>query len=341
MRARRLAALAVKAGSLWPGPAWRGKGAARATATAQRGPPLEVQANANTGGGRGLFAARAVTANETVLASPLSGAFAVVHALPASARDVCWRCLRWLDGNGTHDGTPAYPKHGQENWCGLACRQSHAISDATDRGEAVTGATDELRTLCASDGAAFPLLALRLARAAIAGDAPKSLLDPLCHARLDTVPDSWREAHAIFEAALPPGEAAHFPLEWFVGVLARAHLNAFRVSMPRMNMDAASMAEALAADIAGDGKTDNGVAIYLHASFFNHSCDPTVEASWPNGSADVTFKSLRELLPGEEATVAYTDTTANVRVRRSHLLSNYGFSCACARCVAEASDTPS
>ena len=312
------------------------------SAAAAKGPALEVFASPLTGGGRGLFAARDVDMGETVLASPLNGAFAVVHPMLASAQGVCWRCLKWLSSSQRqHHGEARFPKRGEEAFCSERCEQAHAISDAADLGERRDGATNELRELCeGGGGATFPLLAHRLARAVVAGESPVSLLQPLVHARLDTVPDAWAEAHRVYVDALPPhANGALDTLEWFVGVLQRAHLNAFRVSTIRHDTSRDGLLAALSADISSSATNshslDNGVAVYLHASLLNHSCEPNVAATWPSGDANVSFVALRALERGEEATVTYTDNSASLRVRRGYLNSAYGFQCHCIKCTAD------
>ncbi len=96
-----------------------------------------------------------------------------------------------------------------------------------------------------------PLLAARLACAVAQGSAHPSALDVLCFARgaVEAPPPSWVEEHAALRAAF---DAAQLPAEfltlpWYAGVLARLHLNAFRVDIPKMDIkDVAALSRAIA-----------------------------------------------------------------------------------------------
>jgi hypothetical protein len=74
----------------------------------------------------------------------------------------------------------------------------------------------------------------------------------------------------------------------------------------------------------------NGAAMYPLAALINHSCDPNCAAVY-TGKVQV-IRSLRNLEPGEELTVAYVDTGAPTAVRRRELRRGYFFECNCPFC---------
>ena len=74
------------------------------------------------------------------------------------------------------------------------------------------------------------------------------------------------------------------------------------------------------------------VAIYPHASYFNHSCSPNL-AKWFQGSTLNLF-ALRDIEPGEELNITYVELDSSTDFRRKKLRDHYFFDCACARCRA-------
>ncbi|KAJ3196543.1 hypothetical protein HK101_008552 [Irineochytrium annulatum] len=92
-----------------------------------------------------------------------------------------------------------------------------------------------------------------------------------------------------------------------------------------------------------------GRALYPSASFFNHACEPNVEAVQigrdrpaPDAPEDVdvdvallTFRTMRAVKAGEELCISYVDGDEAVASRRGRLKDDYYFECRCARCEAE------
>ncbi|EFJ42331.1 hypothetical protein VOLCADRAFT_97594 [Volvox carteri f. nagariensis] len=117
-------------------------------------------------------------------------------------------------------------------------------------------------------------------------------------------------------------------VEWFVGVMARLHLNVFQVHNPLAGADPADLAAAAAALVSGSaGGASSGSAVYLVASLFNHSCEPTLELSFPDLDAAACFVAARDIAPGEELCVSYLDVGLPYNVRQRHLKWSYGFVC--------------
>lgn len=121
-------------------------------------------------------------------------------------------------------------------------------------------------------------------------------------------------------------------------MLARLHLNSFRVELPLAPDALEGGWEAAAAALVGGGGGPAGTAVYLEPSMFNHSCHPNLDARWVHGDATLTLVAARDVEPGEELRIAYIDVEQPVRARREQLHWGYGFVCACELCVQEAAD---
>ena len=93
----------------------------------------------------------------------------------------------------------------------------------------------------------------------------------------------------------------------------------------------------------------HGVAIFPDYSMLNHDCDCNVgpdrvhpetgrrDIAMGDRSARGTVYALRDIAQGEELLTSYIDPSLPVEDRRLLLRRGYGFDCACATCVAEAS----
>lgn len=204
----------------------------------------------------------------------------------------------------------------------------------------------------ASKGASPPSAAPASGR----GD-PTTQLRRLCHASLAEVPPPWARMHALLLRGLQPLAAAdgasggpsmqqlqrRFCLGWFADALARLHLNAFRVdTVPPLDtaLDPAALLRAAAASLAGAASPVHaaGSAIYLLASMLNHSCQPSLDVTFPRNDATLALVAARDVAAGEQLTVSYIDAGQGVAARREALRWAYGFVCACPRCVEEAGE---
>ena len=80
-----------------------------------------------------------------------------------------------------------------------------------------------------------------------------------------------------------------------------------------------------------------GIAVYLEASLFSHSCVCNTARSFRGKT--VCFRASRPIEPGEEITIAYSSKLDEpLSVRRAPLQSHFGFLCRCERCVSEEAD---
>ena len=285
---------------------------------------LPVIAGSARDAGRGLFAVVDVP-----YAATLFTAQPVVCCPPVLARggaaSSCAHCLRPLSDQSAALGT------GSSRFCCAKCQEGAASVLADE-----TPGWQRFRALCADAGAVYPLLAARLAFSVARGAQRSDALDGLCFARgaVEHPPPEWLEQHAALAQALRdamPGvvdpSAAWMTPGWYTGVLARLHLNAFRVDIPRMDISLA--------DVVQHG---SGTAVYLLPSLFNHECDPNVDAVWRHGDAQLTLAARRDIMAGEQLSISYIDADQPVAERRRELRHGYGFHCVCAACVEESGE---
>ena len=276
------------------------------------------------GAGRGLFAlvdlpaARALATFSPVAAHP-----------PHTREDVCHACLRSLPASHvTHAATG-------KRLCSAACEQD-AERRYLSAQASVADKLADFERRCAERGVIHPMLAARLALSVVQQAEHPAALDSLCYARgaVEAPPPEWVAEHTLLARAFAAAGLANtdfFTLQWYVGVLARLHLNAFRVDITRTDVtDIASLAR-----FAAEG---NGTAVYALPSLINHDCDPSCDATWPSGDARMTLSTRRAMAAGEELRITYIDSSEPVDKRQRDLRYAYGFVCGCAACVEEAAD---
>jgi hypothetical protein len=109
---------------------------------------------------------------------------------------------------------------------------------------------------------------------------------------------------------------AEVPVEVYARIIGILHLNAFSVSTAEEGMS------------VGDSS-----ALFHHASFANHSCDPNVAMDELDTHGRVRFVCRRPVEPGEELTVAYIDCDLPTAERREKLAWAYAFTCDCPKCL--------
>lgn len=176
----------------------------------------------------------------------------------------------------------------------------------------------------------------------------------LCFANVPKpYPEPWVQAHALLQQGISsfiqshPGltdtaavtsAATKLDIDWYVAVMSRVHINAFRVeSLMPLTFAAADLRSGinpLQAD-AGSDPTITGTAVYLLASLLNHSCDPSVNVTFPRHDAEAVFTAARDIAAGEQLSITYTDAEAGVQQRQQVLHWSYGFRCRCQKCVEE------
>jgi hypothetical protein len=78
----------------------------------------------------------------------------------------------------------------------------------------------------------------------------------------------------------------------------------------------------------------NGTALYALVSQMNHSCEPNVAVTYPQGSHVAAVTARRAIAAGEELCINYVGIR-QPRAARQKELAHYGFVCTCPRCEAE------
>jgi SET and MYND domain-containing protein len=243
--------------------------------------------------GRGLYASRAIASGELIHAASPIVAHPTLRNLKTHCYH-CLRELRarpraeWVATHGGGDGGGM-----AGHFCGRACAQ--AAWDAYHELETAAGdAFAPLARRCASHEVKFPLAAARLAFAAAQGSASPRAADALVRVNFPpgVAPGDWLEEHAMLRVALLRGVAVaelgaareekergrkngektngetparlrfdtnvvkELDAEWYVGVLSRMHLNAFRVEIPPAALPA-DVAEVPVGDVP-DGHGGHG-----------------------------------------------------------------------------------
>ena len=334
--------------------------------------------------GRGVYAGRDFRQGEVVIerAEPL-----VAHPTLRNLRTSCYHCLKPLAAVPRESRVPTHGGRAGGGAAGHFCGEPCADAARNSYHDAETAAGDAVAPLvahCRQHGLKFPLAAARMAFAIAQGNATPRDADALVRVNFPrgVAPGAWIDEHAMLSLALARGNAvrggafggtsSEVTAEWYVGVVSRMHLNAFRVEIPRIpggghrdddndtavNNDAhdcdgpggscdhhshhspgnlpssfkASLEAALASSETGDAA---GTATYLAPSLFNHSCDPNVDVDWVSGDAGMRARTRVDVAKGTELTICYTDGGAPVDARRGALEHAYGFVCRCERCVEE------
>lgn len=194
--------------------------------------------------------------------------------------------------------------------------------------------TADNEVLHSTYGVRFPLIAKRLACMVTSSGSSPNSLDILSHVNLSHgIPADWITERKLLCKALSSKEARGLNLsfltdDWYAGVLARLHINAFRIERVDQE-DSEDILAAAAASILGESIL--GSAVYVVPSMYNHDCDPNVDTIWPE-NATAHLVARRSIKSGEELHITYIDSSMAPDERRSFLEEHYGFTCECARC---------
>ncbi|OWM82823.1 hypothetical protein CDL15_Pgr029184 [Punica granatum] len=116
--------------------------------------------------------------------------------------------------------------------------------------------------------------------------------------------------------------------QWYIGLLARIRINAFRVELAGGSYE--DLLSLAAASVATEASVGN--AVYMLPSFYNHDCDPNAHIIWLE-NASARLKALRDIDPGEELRICYIDASLDRDARRAILFEGFGFHCNCGRCL--------
>ncbi|KAJ3702707.1 hypothetical protein LUZ61_006412 [Rhynchospora tenuis] len=282
-------------------------------------PPIKIAHTSSAG--RGVFATRAITSGDTIhSAKPL-----VTHPSLSRLHEVCYYCLRRKKKKGEEGVDP-----NGYYFCSDGCREkSLAFHEVESRGD-----WSVLNEYCRDRGLKYPLMVKRLACMVMGGAVASDCLDILQPASLHKemlleMEDEYKLLRGSFKKASIADESMTFlSKEWYINVLARLRVNAFRIELACGSYeDLLASAVALVGDDAAVGN-----AVYIVSSFYNHDCDPNAHIVWVD-SADAKMKALRHIEEGEELRICYIDASMDVEARQKILLEGFGFHCNCLRCL--------
>ncbi|KAL6642930.1 hypothetical protein ACP70R_021111 [Stipagrostis hirtigluma subsp. patula] len=287
-------------------------------AAAARGPP-PIRVALTESAGRGVFATRPVAAGELLhTAQPL-----VSHPSPSLLHEVCYSCLRRKPGGEARGSGEGY------YFCSDACREHAKGFHDVEKGADWSTFDDH----CSSRGLKYPYMARRLACMVISGAANADCLNILQPARLHqgTLIEMEEEFDLLVSTFRKSGfqEVPTFlTKEWYINVLARIRINAFRIELVASSYE--DLLSSAAASVSCDASVGN--AVYMLPSFYNHDCDPNTHIVWLE-NADAKLKALRDIEEGEELRICYIDTSMDVNARQKILADGFGFECHCLRCL--------
>uniref|UniRef100_A0A7N0RGD5 SET domain-containing protein n=1 Tax=Kalanchoe fedtschenkoi TaxID=63787 RepID=A0A7N0RGD5_KALFE len=296
--------------------------AASADASQQPSPPRAgpppIQVSLTESAGRGVFATRRIGAGELIhTAKPF-----ITHPSSSALDRVCYLCLRKMAirANSAAGGS----------FCSEACTlQARAFYEIDRKAN-----WEEFDEYCRINGLKYPYLAKRLACMVIAGVTSADSLNILQPENLSTnmISEMGKEC-SLLRNAFMSTDVKHEHLaflndEWYINVLARIRINAFRIELACGSYED-FLASAAASVEAGAAV---GNAVYILPSFYNHDCDPNTHIVWVDNS-DAKLKALRDIDQGEELRICYIDASMDHEARQRLLLGGFGFQCQCPRCL--------
>ena len=80
------------------------------------------------------------------------------------------------------------------------------------------------------------------------------------------------------------------------------------------------------------------MGLYSAPSMLNHSCHPNTLTLFIG--RQLLLKAIRDIGPGEQLFITYTDTLQLLSERQAELQSEYNVTCACERCLEDISQSP-
>lgn len=187
---------------------------------------------------------------------------------------------------------------------------------------------------CSLRGLKYPYMVKRLACMVISGAVAADCLDILQPARLhqgmiSEMEEEFELLDSTFrKAGFQEELAAFFTKQWYINVLARIRVNAFRIELVASSYE--DLLSSAIASVACDASVGN--AVYMLPSFYNHDCDPNTHIVWMQ-NADAKLKTLRDIDEGEELRICYIDASMDVNARQKILAEGFGFECRCLRCL--------
>ncbi|KAJ6746093.1 HISTONE-LYSINE N-METHYLTRANSFERASE SMYD3 [Salix koriyanagi] len=186
---------------------------------------------------------------------------------------------------------------------------------------------------CRNKGLKYPLLVKRLACMVISGAASAESLDILQPSNLShEMVLEMEEGYGLLKrgfamANISDEQMAFLTKKWYISVLARIRINAFRIELAVGSYE--DLLSSASACIEAEAAVGN--AVYMLPSLYNHDCDPNAHIVWID-NADAQLKALCDVEEDEELRICYIDVSMDHDARQSFLLQGFGFKCNCLRC---------
>ncbi|XP_068653265.1 histone-lysine N-methyltransferase ATXR4 isoform X2 [Aristolochia californica] len=290
-------------------------------------PPIRVALTEFAG--RGVFATRRIGSGDLIhTATPV-----VAHPSLSLLHKVCYFCLKQLGVNRNAAYIHAEPT-GNTNqrvcFCNEDCRESskvfHEVECLAD-----WSVYDEY---CRSRQLKYPLLLKRLACMVISGALLPDQLDilqpeTLSPGKISAMQEGFDMLRSILtESSIDNEQMTFLTEQWYISMLARIRINAFRVELVSILYE--DLLSSAAASVEAEAAVGN--AVYMLPSFYNHDCDPNVHIIWTE-NVDARVKALRDIDEGEELRICYIDASIDRDARQAILLEGFGFRCNCFRCI--------
>ncbi|XP_058204807.1 histone-lysine N-methyltransferase ATXR4-like isoform X3 [Rhododendron vialii] len=248
-----------------------------------RSSPPPIRVSLTESAGRGVFATRAIGAGELIhTAKPI-----VSHPSLSSTTSVCYLCLKSLRNRITSEAQCV-------SFCSQECEEQSMVFYEVEK----QADWSAYREYCCTQGLKYPLLAKRLACMVMSGVANAESLDILQPAILSPEMILQMEKEftllrsAFKEANVTDEQMAFLTKQWYVGVLARIRINAFRIELAGGLYDYQDLLSSAAALVEAEAAIGN--AVYMLPSFYNHDCDPNAHIVWIENS-DARVKALRDI----------------------------------------------
>ncbi|XP_078447334.1 ASH1-related protein 2 [Wolffia australiana] len=280
------------------------------------------------GRGQGLVAVRTIKPGEVLLTDSPLFLYPALDPSPSSSSSYssswCAHCYRTLPAEAAAVGCAGCS--GQARFCGEQCGARALVSSHTGW---VCQALARIRSLPPQDNpeaatqAAFLVAAYNLA--AVSPAAFHRLLSLHGGAADHPSPELPLALHALLCSLFPPPGPAGFGPELTAALLAKDRMNAFGLMEP----------------CSGGLRRVRAYGIYPSAALFNHDCLPNVcrfdyiDSPGFGANTDLVVRAIHEIQPGRELCLSYFPVNWSFRERQRRLLNDYGFVCACDRCVVE------
>lgn len=145
-------------------------------------------------------------------------------------------------------------------------------------------------------------------------------LNLLSYIRHSDIPAIWKEDYSQIKSLFlkDASRQKYFSLEWYSRVMSIFDLNTFGVTP--VDLEAHAPPKPV------------GSALYLAASFFNHSCVPSAQVSFSGNRIKIVLS--QDVAEGEQIFISYLnpESFTTKKEMNEFIQRKYGFDCQCLQC---------